>query len=186
MTRVEKINLAIEICHIQKDMNALEIQKFLASNKIPLDIHVIADVIRDLNYKRTSKSLRNTKANKPWYTPLQERLFPILEELARRQLRMKASPDWSARLLNEIGIRQPYYVRAPWRGKTFKRFLSRRNRYHGIKQSRTKDDKLLTYARFCDNLVDVIAQLEEYLSWEEEFLAKVDRACQTQREFQPS
>jgi hypothetical protein len=166
MTRVEKINLAIEILHIQKNLKTPEIKEYFRKHNIYVDSEVIEDVIRALNYNPNKKI--NTKINRQWFFEMQDHLNPLLDILVGEVVYYHMTYEHMVRLLNELEIQKPIPIGGPWKQNTLRRYLMHRNLYRSLRRIRDAE-KSLPYHEWCAKIGHVIAKLEEYSEWENTF-----------------
>lgn len=170
MTRVEKINLAIEIMHTQKGMRAPEIKEYLRTRDIHLDIQVIQDVIRDLRFRPTKTPRIPKKSAPPWFSALQNKLEPLLVRLVAAIRTHNVPYTYGARVLNDTGVEKPIPQGGTWKSATLKAYLHRRKIYKGYPPGLThKQRNSLTYRQFCARIEPLILELEDYAIWDQEY-----------------
>ena len=159
MTRVQKINKAIEILHTTKDMDAKQIAAFLADHRIYVEMPVIAEVILSLNY------VKPPNLTIPRKSKLQikiERLVAALRPLMETHQKTRAPWRYLASYLNELGITMP------GQGTVFHvpnltAFL-KKHRCH-VRSGAPSKNAVLTYSQYCARIEPVSQQLIDYAEW---------------------
>lgn len=170
MTRVEKINLAIEIMHTQKGMLAPEIKEYLRTRDIHLDIQVIQDVVRDLRFKPLAPTKIPKKAAPPWFSALQNKVEPLLVRLVAAIRQHNVPYSYGARLLNDLGVEKPLPRGGTWKADTLKSYLHTKKIYKGYPSGSTLSRRQLTYVDFCARIDPrLLKEFEEYSDWDYDF-----------------
>lgn len=158
MTRVQKINKAIEILHAQQNLDAKQIHQYLSERHIYVELPVIAEVILSLNF------VKPPTLTIPRKSKLQikiERLVEAIRPLMETHLITKAPWRYLAALLNSLE------VVVPGSGVSFTQTnLCKFLRQHNLHvRSSARPQAALTYASYCARIEPVIQSLQEYADW---------------------
>lgn len=165
LTRVQKINLAIEIMYSQKNMGAKEIRDYLRERKIMIDIQTVRDVIKALRYLPPGAS--DLKRHRPWFSEMQDRLTPIMRELGNFCSKHNVPLSTVSRYLNDQGLVKPIPQAGEWKDATVKRYLKDRKLLPYFDY--TPFEETLTYDDFCVKLdaeTEIPQMIRNYLVWE--------------------
>ena len=159
MTRVQKINKAIEILHCTQNLDAKQIHAYLADHKIYVEMPVIAEVILSLNY------VKPPNLTIPRKSKLQikiERLVAALRPLMETHQKTRAPWRYLASYLNGLGITIPG-TGTIFRVQNLTAFL-KSHQCH-VRSGAPSKNAVLTYSAYCARIEPVTQQLLDYAEW---------------------
>lgn len=160
MRRVDKLNKAIEILHIQHGLNARQIQSYLRDRNLFLDLEVITDVVLDINYQPV------TIPKKSRQTLRCERLNAVLKQVVPLHKEGHCPWRYMSSMLDEVGITMPGSgVR--FNSLNIQKYLKSHSLHIKI-GNRAHYRQGLTYREYCAKLEEQIQQLRDYQSWIQE------------------
>lgn len=154
MTRVERLNKAIEILFINKGMSAKQIQKYLDDRGHYLDLLTVVTVIQQLQYYELEPRKPQTRQG-AYREELNKELRPIIDAVVEH----KVPYSYVVRLLNEHELKVPGSGLA-WTLHRLKKYMFRWKLYrrNGVLNQRFG----LTYLEFCATLDHGLERLKEY------------------------
>lgn len=162
MTRVQKINKAIEILHVEKGLDAKQIHAYLAERKIYVELHTITQVVLSLNY------VAPVKLNIPRRSKLQiriERLVNALKPVLDLHHKARCPLRYLSQVLNGLGITVPG-TGAFFTHKKLLVFLKLHNIHKRSQLS--SNNYTLTFQEYSDMIDPVLEPLKEYAAWVQE------------------
>jgi len=155
LNRVEKLNKAIEILHIQHGMSAREIQTYLKDRNLYLDLQLVTEVVLGLNYSPVSVP-RKSKIQLRC-----ERLNPILRQIVQVHQKYRCPWRYLALLLEHTGVLMPGSGQRPT-SKNVQKYLRKHDLHQRVGLCREVG---LTYLDYCAKLEQEIQQLLDYSGW---------------------
>lgn len=160
MNRVQKINKAVEILHVQHGMTAREIQQYLKDRCLHVDLETLIELVLGLNYSPVNVPRKSKTALRI------ERLNPILKSLVDIHVEFSVPWRYMASLLNEVGITLPG-AGTKITSTNIQRYLRQQDLHRRVGR-RCSTYPGLTYGQYCAKLEEQVQQLQEYLSWTQE------------------
>lgn len=162
MTRVQKINKAIEILHCEKGLDAKQIHSYLEERKIYVELHTITQVVLGLNF------VGAPKLTIPRRSKLQiriERLVEALKPVLERHHSARCPLRFLAQILNSLGITVPG-TGSQFTQKKLLMFLKKHNIHKRSQLS--SNNYTLTFQEYYARIDPVIGPLKEYAAWVQE------------------